>query len=495
MQPNIVLILADDLGYGELGAYGQNKIQTPHIDALAREGLLLTDYYAGSPVCAPSRYTLLTGKHTGHAFIRGNDEWGSRGDVWSYPAMLADPGLEGQLPIPDSTLLLSEILSASGYTCAAFGKWGLGAPGSEGQPLRQGFQQFYGYNCQRWAHTYYPPFLWKNDARITLNNPLLMPVLPWNTAWDASDVKVYESYAGREYAPESMLSEAKGFIKTQGSKPFFLFYPTPLPHAALQAPRHWVDYYHDKIGEEKPYIGEKGYVPVRYPRATYAAMISYLDEQVGALVATLKEEGLLENTLIFFTSDNGPTFAGGVDAAYFRSAGHFSVAADRIKGSVHEGGLRVPFIAYWKGKIKPGRVSSRPAYAPDLFPTLCELTGNPVPEGIDGLSMLPLLRSKGQQPNHPWLYWEFPEYGGQQAIRQGDWKLLRRDLHKGQGPARLFRLSEDPGEEKDLADQFPEKVRALTQIMRTQHRTSDNPKFQMMGVGDSNPLQTNWPQP
>jgi len=483
-SPNIIYILADDLGYGDLGVYGQDKIETPHIDALAKGGLKFNQFYSGAPVCAPARYTLLTGRHTGHSFIRGNDEWGTRGDVWSFSAMLENPRLEGQFPIPDSTYTIPEMLKTKGYSSAAIGKWGLGAPETEGLPTRQGFDLFYGYNCQRWAHTYYPPFLWKNEKRVPLGNPLILAAQKWKSGVDSTKEENYAPYTGLEYAPESMLREAVNFIETNKNNPFFLYYASPIPHAGLQAPKRWIDYYKKKLGKENPYLGDKGYVPAHAPKATYAAMISYLDEQVGELVSTLKKIGLYENTLIIFTSDNGPTYVGGIDAAYFNSAGPFSENADRIKGSVYEGGIRVPFIAHWPGKIKPGTVSDYVGYFPDIFPTLCELIGTKVPANIDGLSFLPTLMDKGKQKVHPWLYWEFPEYGGQQAIRQGDWKLVRLQLHKGEGIPVLFNLTNDPKEEKDLSQQFPEKVAELSKILISQHIPSENKKFRIARLGD-----------
>ena len=484
-QPNIIFILADDLGYGDLGVYGQELIETPNIDALAKGGLKFNQFYSGAPVCAPARYTLLTGKHTGHSFIRGNDEWGSRGDVWSFASMLENPRLEGQYPIPDSTFTIPEMLKSKGYTSAAVGKWGLGAPETEGLPTRQGFDFFYGYNCQRWAHTYYPPFLWKNEKRVSLGNPLMLAAQKWKVGVDSSREENYASYVGLEYAPESMLKEAVQYIETNKNNPFFLYFASPIPHAGLQAPKRWIEYYQKKLGKEAPYSGDKGYVPAYAPKATYAAMISYLDEQVGTLVSTLKAFGLYENTLIIFTSDNGPTYAGGVDAAYFNSAGPFPEHPDRIKGSVFEGGIRVPFIAHWPAKIKAAGISEHIGYFPDIFPTLSELVGTKTPANTDGISILPTLTNKGKQRAHPWLYWEFPEYGGQQAIRQGDWKMIRLKLHKEDGKPALYNLANDPKEAIDLSQQFPAKVSELNKIIISQHVESENKKFRIGRLGDT----------
>lgn len=484
-QPaNIIFILADDLGYGDLGVYGQKWIETPNINSLAKGGIQFNQFYSGAPVCAPARYTLLTGKHTGHSFIRGNDEWGARGNVWSFASMLENPGLEGQFPIPDSTFTIAEKLKEKGYTTAAIGKWGLGAPETEGLPTRQGFDFFYGYNCQRWAHTYYPPFLWRNEKRVPLGNPLMLAAQKWQTGIDSSKEENYAAFTGLAYAPESMLEEAVHFIGANKNKPFFLYFASPIPHAGLQAPKRWIDYYKNKLGKEKPYLGEKGYVPSFAPKATYAAMISYLDEQVGTLIEALKKEGLFEKTLIIFTSDNGPTYAGGVDASFFNSAGPFQENPDRIKGSVFEGGIRVPFLAHWPDKIKAGSMSEHIGYFPDIFPTLCDLVGSGKPENVDGISILPTLTKKGKQKVHPWLYWEFPEYGGQQAIRQGQWKLVRLQLHKGNGNPALYNLSNDPLEQIDISQQFPEKVAELNKILISQHIEPENIKFRIGLLGD-----------
>ncbi|MFT3750148.1 MAG: sulfatase-like hydrolase/transferase [Agriterribacter sp.] len=303
-KPNIVYILADDLGYGDIGVMGQTKIETPNIDKLADNGLLFKNYYA-FPVCAPSRYLFLTGKHSGRAYIRGNDEWVARGDVWDMKAMEANPFLEGQLPIPDSTITISRLLKKSGYTTGVIGKWGLGAPYTAGAPNNQGFDYFFGYNCQRMAHTYYPAHLWENEYRIPLRNKVQPAHIKFPEGEDSLNPANYKVYAQLDYAPDLMINAALRFINNNKSKPFFLCYTTTLPHVALQAPQKWVDYYHKKFGEEVPYTGGN-YAPSRYPHATYAAMISTLDEQVGQIVAQLKKLGLYDNTIIVFTSDNGP---------------------------------------------------------------------------------------------------------------------------------------------------------------------------------------------
>ncbi|MEA3461593.1 MAG: sulfatase-like hydrolase/transferase, partial [Bacteroidota bacterium] len=322
-RPNIIFILADDLGYGDLGSYGQELIETPHLDALASAGMRFTQHYSGSPVCAPSRCVLLTGKHSGHAYIRGNHEWGERGEVWDYRAMLADSTLEGQHPIPANTVNIASLLQSGGYNTGMIGKWGLGAPHTDGIPNRQGFDFFCGYNCQRIAHTYYPTHLWLNETRLHLGNDTVPPHAKLEEGANLLDMENYAPYTLSSYAPDVMFNEMIQFIEQNGKDPFFFYWASPIPHVALQAPERWVDYYVDKFGDEKPYTGEAGYFPTRYPRATYAAMISYLDERVGQLVHTLKEQGLYNNTLIIFTSDNGPTFSGGTDSPWFDSAGPF----------------------------------------------------------------------------------------------------------------------------------------------------------------------------
>jgi arylsulfatase len=384
-KPNIIYILADDLGYGELGCFGQQKIETPNIDQLCRTGMRFTSHYSGAPVCAPSRCVLMTGMHTGHAFIRGNDEWASRGKVWDYQAMFDNPKLEGQRPLPAGTQTIGTLLQASGYKTAAIGKWGLGAPGTEGVPNRQGFDFFYGYNCQRQAHTYYPKHLYKNEERVLLKNDLVAPGTKLAENADPENHASYARFNQADYAPDLMFSEIRDFVSENRARPFFLYWATTIPHAALQAPQRWVDHYVKKFGDEPPYLGTSGYFPLRYPHASYAAMISYLDEQVGQLVQQLKALGLYESTLILFSSDNGPTFNGGTDSPWFNSGGPFKSESGWGKCSVHEGGIRVPMIAAWPGHIQPGSQTDHLSAFWDVLPTLCEAAGAPPPADIDGL--------------------------------------------------------------------------------------------------------------
>ncbi|MCX6223301.1 MAG: sulfatase-like hydrolase/transferase, partial [Bacteroidia bacterium] len=356
-KPNIIYILADDLGYTEIGAYGQKLIETPNLDLLARNGMRFTQHYCGSPVSAPSRCVLLTGQHSGHSYIRGNHEWGERGDVWNFAKAENDPNLEGQYPIADSLKTLAEYLKTAGYRTGIVGKWGLGAPNSEGTPNKQGFDFFFGYNCQRQAHTYYPKHLWRNEEKVILNNDLVVPGTKLAKGADTLDLLSYAIFTQKEYSPALFIDEAGRFIENRSNQPFFLYFASTLPHLALQAPMEWVDKYVAKFGDEKPYLGKEGYFPARYPHATYAAMVSYLDFQVGQLIKKLKETGQYENTLIIFSSDNGYAYNAGCDPAWFNSFAPFVTTYGWGKGFVHEGGIRVPMIAAWPGKIKPGTES------------------------------------------------------------------------------------------------------------------------------------------
>ena len=476
--PNIVYILADDLGYGELGCYGQNKIETPNIDALAAAGMLFTQHYA-FPVCAPSRCMLLTGKHSGHAYIRGNHEWGERGDVWNFAAMEANPFLEGQWPIPDSVVTVAELLQQAGYATGIVGKWGLGAPLTEGLPNNQGFDYFYGFICQRQDHTYYPVHLWENENRVPLSNALIAPKTRLPSDKNPSDPKSYAGYQQADYAPDFLLQAAVRFMERNKDRPFFLFYTTPLPHVSLQAPQKWVDYYHRKFGAEKPFLGGS-YFPCRYPRATYAAMVTTLDEQVGQLVKKLKEMGVYEHTLIVFTSDNGPTYNGGTDSPWFDSAGPFKSTKGWGKGYLHEGGIRVPLIVSWPGMISARSRSDLVSANWDAMPTLCQIAGIQPPEAIDGISYLPTLEGRNKvQRQHPYLYWEFPAYGGQQAVRLGRWKGLRMGINKGQMRLQLYDLEKDPQESKDVAAQHPDIVQKMQRIMRDSHQRPVVARFRM----------------
>lgn len=481
-QINIIYILADDLGYGELGCYGQEIIETPNIDALAGSGMRFTNHYSGAPVCAPARCVLLTGQHAGHAYIRGNDEWGTRGKVWDYNAMFENPFLEGQRPLPDSILTIAEVLQQAGYTTGMVGKWGLGAPTTEGVPNKQGFDFFYGYNCQRQAHTYYPRHLWRNEQKDTLENKNVPIHANLPIGADPSEEASYANFNLTEYAPTLMHQEALGFLEAHKTEPFFLYYASPIPHLPLQAPQRWVEYYRKKLGPEEPYTGS-GYFPNFTPRATYAAMISYLDEQVGELVDFLKDNELWENTLIIFSSDNGPTYTGGADTEYFDSASPFATSYGRGKGFVYEGGIRVPMIACWPGVIPEGSHSNHISAFYDIFPTLCEVADVAVPMGKDGISLLPTFQGDAQMA-HDYLYWEFPSYEGQQAVRKGHWKGIRKDIFNGNLAIELYDLSKDSLELHNVAEMHPEVVQEIQKIMLEARTEPVLDRFKIEALGD-----------
>jgi len=428
-KPNIVFILADDLGYAELGCYGQKKIKTPNIDRLAAEGMRFVQHYSGSPVCAPSRCTLMTGLHTGHAQIRDNKQVGGV-EGWKLGSTIG-----GQWPLREDTFTVAKMLKQAGYVTGAFGKWGLGRAGSSGDPNKQGFDEFYGYICQRQAHTYYPNHLWRNGK------------VEW--------IKENEGGKKKVYSHDLIAEEALKFIKAHKDEQFFLYVPFTIPHVALQVPEDSLAEYLGKW-PDPPYDGSKGYFPHRAPRACYAAMVSRMDRDVGRIMALLKELGLDEKTIVFFSSDNGPTYAGGADSAFFESAGPLR----GLKGSVYEGGIRVPLIVRWPGKIAPGTVSEHVCAFWDFLPTCAKLVGVKAPKGIDGISYLPtLLGQNERQRKHEYLYWELH---GQQAIRVGDWKAVRR---KPGRKIELYDLSKDIGEANDLAGTHPELVAKMAEMM------------------------------
>ncbi len=488
-QPNIIYILADDLGYGDLSCYGQTKFETPNIDQLAEQGMRFTDNYAGSPVCAPSRCVLLTGLHSGHAYIRGNDEWNERGHVWDYERMLSDSSIEGQRPLPANTHTLGSIMQSAGYVTGVFGKWGLGAPGSEGEPLKQGFNEFYGYNCQRQAHDLYPNHLWENSTRVILNNDTILPHDRANAVGNTHDEKEYEKFIQKEYAPELIHNKAIDFIKNHKDKPFFMYYATVLPHVPLQVPHKYLDKYHEKYGDEEPYSESSHYFPSRYPRAAYAGMINCLDDHIGELVATLKKEGLYENTIIVFTSDNGPAYNAGVDVNFFDSSGPLATGPmvngyGRTKGFVYEAGIRVPLIVSWPDKIAKGTVNKQITSFQDWMPTLCDIARLKTPENTDGRNLLPTLLDSSIEI-HKYLYWEFPEYNGQQAVRIGKWKAVRKNIQKGNLEIELYDLEADIKEAVNVADQHPEIIEKVEEIFSQEHTPSELSAFRMKALGDS----------
>ncbi|WP_430813948.1 arylsulfatase [Carboxylicivirga sp. RSCT41] len=483
-KPNIIYILADDLGYGELGCYGQELIETPNIDQLASDGMLFTNHYCGAPVCAPSRSVLMTGKHMGHSYVRGNDEWRERGDVWNYRAQIADSTLEGQRPLPVETKTIGRLLQGSGYKTAVIGKWGLGAPHTEGIATKQGFDYFFGYNCQRQAHTYYPVHLYENEYRVYLNNDTVAPGTKLAEGADPYAEESYKPYNLADYSGDIMFERMSNFIAENSANPFFVYWANPIPHAPIQAPKKWVDYYIEKFGDEAPYDGKKGYFPHKNPRAGYAAMVSYMDDQVGQLIQQLKDLGVYENTIIMFTSDNGPTYNGGTDSPWFNSAGLFKSEYGWGKGFLHEGGIRVPMIASWPGHIQAGTVSNHISAFWDVLPTLCDISGTAVPEDVDGISFLPELYGKPQE-KHEYLYWEYPEYGGQLAVRIGNFKAICKNVRKENNTTfELFDLDTDPQEQNNIAAQHPEIIQKVNQIIKNEHTESWNDRWKFKQLGD-----------
>ena len=470
--PNVVFILADDMGWGELGCYGQEKIRTPHIDTLATQGMRFTQNYSGAPVCAPCRDVLLTGRHLGHSDIRGN-----------RPAQNeAGKTIEGQWPIEAEVVTMAEVFQQAGYATGAMGKWGLGAMGSSGDPLSQGFDHFYGYNCQRVAHSFYPPHIWNDSEAITINsNPV-----PGHAQQPEGEVKM-EDWFDEQYASELVLKDALEFIDNNKDAPFFLYLPFIEPHVSMHPPRELVESYPAEW-DTRPYRGESGYIPHPRPRAGYAAMITDLDNHVGAVMAKLKEHGLADNTIVIFTSDNGTTYPtnrdpdfgiGGVDAKFFNSTRNLR----GYKGSVHEGGLRTPLIVRWPGRIAENTVSDLATYFPDQFATLCDAVALTVPETVDGISILPTLTGKGEQtPRNP-MVWIYPEYGGQVALRLGDWKLVRKNLKnaKKTGPWELYNITEDIEEANNVAAQHPEIVAQGIEVLRQE--IDSNPTWPMTVPG------------
>ncbi|MBX3178678.1 MAG: arylsulfatase [Candidatus Hydrogenedentes bacterium] len=444
--PNIVYILADDLGYAELGCYGQKHIKTPHIDRLAAEGMRFTQHYTAQAVCAPARSGLMTGLHMGHAPIRNNASNRERvkdPENWQWL---------GQVPIPDDTLTIAEVLQARGYATAAYGKWGLGYEGSSGDPLKQGFDDFGGFLCQEHAHNHYPRFLWKGGRQIAM---------PGND----------RTLHGESYSQDYFVQWGKDFIRENRERPFFLYLPFAIPHLSIQAPDSSVAEYRGAL-PEAPYEHRDNYLEHPHPRAGYAAMITHMDRGIGELMALLRELGLDENTLVVFSSDNGPTFdrLGGSDSDYFESSGPFRGR----KGSLLEGGIRVPFVARWPGKIAAGGASDHVSAMWDLFPTFAELAGAAYDVKVDGISMVPALLGTGDQPAHDYLYWEFVAYGGQQALREGDWKALRLDIRKnGKLETELYNLAEDPGETRNRAAEHPDIVARLEGLMREARTPSE----------------------
>lgn len=439
--PNIVFILADDLGYGDLSAYGQEKFSTPNIDRLAQEGIKFTQFYAGSTVCAPSRCSLMTGHHTGHAFIRGNR---------------ADPRGEGDYPIPPETYTVAKMLKKGGYTNGCFGKWGLGGPHSEGIPRKQGFDCFFGYYSQRDAHNYYPPFLHRDEEKIELD--------------------------GKTYSHDLIEKEALEFIRENRAGPFFCFMPITIPHAAMQVPEQYVAPWRKKFPQFEDVIGKYSFnTEVSNPVAAFPGMMNRLDETVEKVLDLLKELQIDENTVVFFTSDNGPHKEGGHRSDFFRSSGPLK----GTKRDLYEGGIRVPMLVRWPGKIRPGTSTDHIAAFWDVFPTFAEIADlheTECPKNLDGVGFFsvlcdnPYVRGKSE-----FFYWEFYEQNGKIAVRMGDWKGIRLNVSENFGdpnaPIMLFNLRSDLEENNDVAADHPEIVEKIREIIKKSHSPSEIFRF------------------
>jgi len=418
-RPNIVLIVADDLGYGDLSCYGQQRFRTPNIDRLGAEGTRFTDFYSGTTVCAPSRCSLMTGLHTGHAYVRGNAFAGSG------------------IPLRPGDKTIPEVLKSAGYRTGIFGKWGLGENDTTGQPNRKGFDEWFGYLNQAHAHFYYTDYLYRNTGKVTIE-------------------KV-------RYSHDLIATAALDFIRNQKDGPFFLYLPFTIPHASLEVPEDSLKEYRGRF-PETPYKGDH-YTDQPAPNAAFAAMVSRLDRDVGRILRLLQELGHLDNTLVLFTSDNGPHKEGGHDPAFFHSSGPFK----GIKRDLYEGGIRVPLLARWPGQIPAGKVSGHPWAMWDMLPTFAELTGARPPAGLDGLSQLPALVGRSC-PVHEYFYWEFHEGRFSQAVRSGNWKGVRTNA--GQ-PLELYDLKTDVGEQKNIASQHGDVVKRLEDYLETARTVSE----------------------
>ena len=458
-KPNVIFILADDLGYKELGSYGQKKIKTPFLDKLAKEGMRFTRNYSGNAVCAPSRCVLMTGKHPGHAFIRNNGE--------------LKP--EGQRPIPVNEPTMAKVFKKEGYVTGAFGKWGLGGPGTEGDPMNQGFDRFYGYNCQRHAHSYYPDYLWSDRDRVPLaNNPPVPGHASLPKGADPKDPKSYEVFKGKDYASDRINEQALQFIKDNKDKPFFLYYPTLIPHVALHVPDDELKPYLKLKWNDPPFTRSQGYgyTPHFTPRAAYAAMITRMDRYVGNVLNLVEKLNLTNDTIVIFSSDNGTTHLKlEVDYDFFDSVGELR----GLKGSLYEGGIRVPLLVKWPGKIKAGSVSNKMIGFEDWLVTLHNIIDakSPLTAKHDGHDQVAHLLGKCHLRRPP-LYREFSGYGGQQAVWMGRWKGIRQKmLRKGKNhdplKIELYDLAADLSETKDLASKHPDIVEKIKKMMMDQH--------------------------
>lgn len=435
-KPNVIYILADDLGYGDLGCYGQKIIYTPNLDRMAEEGMRFTQHYSGCTVSAPSRCSLLTGLHTGHSYIRGNKE--------ILP--------EGQEPLPEGTYTLPQMMQEAGYTTACFGKWGLGFPTSTGEPNKQGFDEFWGYNCQRLSHRYYPYYIWHNTEKIILEG----------NEDSVSEPKVY--------AQDVIQEQTLRFIREHKNEPFFMYVSALLPHAELVSPKDSIYAMYDGILPESfVYQGVDSGLNYRIsnygsslkPHTDFASMVTRLDAYVGQILEELRKNGLDKNTLVIFASDNGPHQEGGADPDFFNSYGPLK----GCKRDVYEGGIRVPMIAWMPEKIAAGKTTDLVSAFWDIMPTMADLIGRDLPKK-DGISLLPTLFAKGEQEQHEYLYWEFHELGGRQALRSGDWKIIRQPIKDTEKTSvELYNLMNDIHEDENLSEKYPDKLKELELLL------------------------------
>lgn len=449
-KPNIIFILADDLGYGDLGCYGQKLIQTPALDRLAAEGMRFTQFYAGSTVCAPSRSVLMTGLHMGHTRVRGN----------------AGPEAAGPQMLRDEDVTVAEVLQRAGYATGLVGKWGLGMPGDEGVPNRQGFDYFFGFLSQHHAHNHYPDYLWRNDQKVSLPNGVL-PVGKDGGGYATNRV---------QYAGDLFASEALAFVTRHKNQPFFLYLALTVPHANNERSRMLKD------GQEVPDYGPYADKDWPDPDKGQAAMITRMDAQIGQLLERLKALGLDEKTLVMFSSDNGPHKEGGNRPDFFDANGPFR----GIKRDLTDGGIRVPFLARWPGRVPAGVVSDHVGYFGDLMATCADLAGVKPPRKLDSLSLTPtLLGRPAKQKRHKYLYWEFHERGFKQAVRLDDWKAIRLGTTL---PIALYHLKTDPGETNDVAASHPAVIRKVERILKSARIDNEHWKIKEPGIAAGSPM-------
>lgn len=449
-KPNIVFILADDLGIGDLGCYGQTKFKTPNIDRLAAEGMRFTNFYSGCSVCAPSRCTLMTGMHLGHATVRDN--------------MQRAPGMEGQHAMQPGTVTVAQLLKKAGYATAIVGKWGLGMPDDHSSPLDFGFDHHYGYLCQGMAHTYYPPYLWRDDRQEPLDG---------NPPYSYGQKAVIE-LSGKIYSHDVMADDALNWVREHKDSPFFLYLAFTIPHVSLQVPEDSLAEYRGKW-PETPVTNSKHYANHPTPRAAYAAMITRMDRDVGRLMRLLDELKLDDDTLVFFASDNGAVFPlSGTDPEFFHSTGGLR----GYKQDLYEGGIRTPLLARCPGHIAAGATSPFIGAFWDVLPTFCDLAGATPPDDIDGVSILPTLLGRSGQKRHEYLYWEYQSGGRAQALRFGDWKAVRNNVNKSPDSVpELYNLADDPQETTNVAAEYPDLAARAADAMKAAHAPSWEPKW------------------